>query len=189
MSSAAQPRPTPAWALDFPEPKATPPKISQEELAELVRTKSAGVDYLVVDVRRSDIEVSLPAASKSASVADHRIPHPASRIPHHIHARTLTNYHPAPIPTRPHAAPRCPRPSSKARSTSPPKHSTRPSRRSSTSSPRSPPSSSTARARSAAARAARAGTPTRSRPAPRRARSCSTAASRRGLRAGRATLT
>ena len=82
MASAAQPRPTPAWALDFPEPKATPPKISQEELAELVRTKSAGVDYLVVDVRRSDIEVSLPAASKSASAADHRIPHPSSHILH-----------------------------------------------------------------------------------------------------------
>ena len=102
MASAAQPRPTPAWALDFPEPKATPPKISQEELAELVRTKSAGVDYLVVDVRRSDIEVSLPAASKSASAADHRIPHPASRTTYTL-ARSLTiTPHRSPhAPTRP----------------------------------------------------------------------------------------
>ncbi|ETW80362.1 hypothetical protein HETIRDRAFT_243514, partial [Heterobasidion irregulare TC 32-1] len=52
----------PAWALDFPEPKATPPKISQEELAELVRTKTAGVDYLVVDVRRSDVEALIKGA-------------------------------------------------------------------------------------------------------------------------------
>jgi hypothetical protein len=34
------------------------PRLSADELAELIRTKKAGSDYLLVDVRRTDFSVS-----------------------------------------------------------------------------------------------------------------------------------
>lgn len=46
------------WHAKFPAPKSKPETISQDTLAELVRTKKAGVDYVVVDVRRNDFEAS-----------------------------------------------------------------------------------------------------------------------------------
>ena len=48
----------PDWATTLPVPKSNPAEISIAEVAELVRTKKAGTDYLVVDVRRTDFEVS-----------------------------------------------------------------------------------------------------------------------------------
>ncbi|KAI0067550.1 hypothetical protein BV25DRAFT_1818913 [Artomyces pyxidatus] len=53
---------TPMWAANFPQPISTPPKISHEELEELMRTKTAGVDFVVVDVRRTDIEALIKGA-------------------------------------------------------------------------------------------------------------------------------
>jgi hypothetical protein len=51
--------PTPAWAVPFPEPRATPSKISVDDLLAIMKTGTAGVDYVVVDVRRTDIEVRI----------------------------------------------------------------------------------------------------------------------------------
>ena len=42
----------------FPPPKATVPRLDVEELAALMASdKVAGRDYVVVDVRRTDLEV------------------------------------------------------------------------------------------------------------------------------------
>lgn len=46
------------WHAKFPAPKSKSETMSQDDLAELLRTKKAGVDYAVVDVRRNDFEVS-----------------------------------------------------------------------------------------------------------------------------------
>jgi len=61
---------TPAWYELLPAPRSQPPPITQEALAELIRTKEAGKDYVVVDVRRTDFEhgyvkgaINLPAHS------------------------------------------------------------------------------------------------------------------------------
>lgn len=51
------PKPTPTWALSFPEPRSHPPGISPEALHELVTTKAPVVDFLVIDVRRTDVDV------------------------------------------------------------------------------------------------------------------------------------
>ncbi|KAI0041387.1 Rhodanese-like protein [Auriscalpium vulgare] len=52
----------PAWATGLPPPRATPPKISTEQLVEMMKTQTAGVDYVVVDVRRTDIEALIKGA-------------------------------------------------------------------------------------------------------------------------------
>jgi hypothetical protein len=52
-----QPKPTPAWALSFPEPRSSPSKMSPDALHELMTTKAAGADFIVVDVRRTDVDV------------------------------------------------------------------------------------------------------------------------------------
>ena len=49
--------PTPEWAKAFPEPRTIPPKITHQVLVDILNTQTAGVDYVVVDVRRVDIEV------------------------------------------------------------------------------------------------------------------------------------
>lgn len=60
----------PEWAQSLPLPKSNPAYIEPAELAELIRTKTAGVDFLVVDLRRTDWDtayiktaVNLPAQS------------------------------------------------------------------------------------------------------------------------------
>ncbi|KAJ3557091.1 hypothetical protein NM688_g1657 [Phlebia brevispora] len=60
----------PEWAATLPAPKSNPPQIEASEVAELVRTKKAGIDFLVVDTRRQDWEnayirtsINLPAQS------------------------------------------------------------------------------------------------------------------------------
>lgn len=48
-----------SWHANFPTPKSSPAEISARELDKL--TGTPGVDYIVVDVRRTDIVgVSLP---------------------------------------------------------------------------------------------------------------------------------
>lgn len=51
-------KPVPEWAAAFPVPQSHPPSIEPEELAELIRSKQGGKDFLVVDVRRTDFEVT-----------------------------------------------------------------------------------------------------------------------------------
>ena len=51
------PKPTPAWALSFPQPRSHPPNISTDGLHELVATKAPTVDFIIVDVRRTDVDV------------------------------------------------------------------------------------------------------------------------------------
>ncbi|KAJ3557089.1 hypothetical protein NM688_g1658 [Phlebia brevispora] len=60
----------PDWAAPLPLPRSNPPELPASEVAELIRTKRAGVDFLVVDVRRMDWEnayirtsINLPAQS------------------------------------------------------------------------------------------------------------------------------
>src|SRR6266852_6569397 len=49
------PKPTPAWVLSFPQPRSHPPNISTDRLHELVATKAPAVDFIIVDVRRTDV--------------------------------------------------------------------------------------------------------------------------------------
>ncbi|KAH9018151.1 hypothetical protein EDB85DRAFT_2013380 [Lactarius pseudohatsudake] len=56
------PKPTPAWALSFPEPRSHPLRMSPDALHELLTTKSAAVDFVVVDVRRTDIDAMVTGA-------------------------------------------------------------------------------------------------------------------------------
>ncbi|KLO20699.1 hypothetical protein SCHPADRAFT_841891 [Schizopora paradoxa] len=58
------------WHDAFPQPKSSPPSISADELAVLLKTKTVGKDFVVVDVRRTDFEdwcipgaINLPAHS------------------------------------------------------------------------------------------------------------------------------
>ncbi|KDQ16682.1 hypothetical protein BOTBODRAFT_53780 [Botryobasidium botryosum FD-172 SS1] len=60
----------PAWYEALPAPRSQPPHITPDALAELIRTKEARKDYIVVDVRRTDFEhgyvkgaINLPAQS------------------------------------------------------------------------------------------------------------------------------
>jgi hypothetical protein len=64
------PKPTPPWALSFPEPRSHPPNISPDELHELVTTKAPVVDFIVVDVRRTDVDVR-PIFKRSGIVEPH----------------------------------------------------------------------------------------------------------------------
>jgi arsenical-resistance protein 2 len=58
VSTAPPPdQPQSSWTDAFPAPRSSPGGISNEELAQIVKTKQAGKDYLVVDVRRTDFEV------------------------------------------------------------------------------------------------------------------------------------
>ena len=57
MDSPNLPKPTPAWAQSFPEPRSRLLGMSPDALHELLTTKSAAIDFIVVDVRRTDIEV------------------------------------------------------------------------------------------------------------------------------------
>lgn len=61
---------TPQWHAAFPTPAFDTPRMSPESLADIMNSKVAGVDYLVVDVRRTDFEgivihgaINLPAHS------------------------------------------------------------------------------------------------------------------------------
>lgn len=47
----------PSWSVGLPEPKSSPPGISNEAVADLIKTKESGKDFIVVDVRRTDFEV------------------------------------------------------------------------------------------------------------------------------------
>ena len=57
MTDTQPSAPAPSWSAGLPEPKSSPPGVSHEELVQLVRTKTAGKDYIVVDVRRDDFKV------------------------------------------------------------------------------------------------------------------------------------
>ena len=46
------------WHAAFPTPPFDTPRMNAEILAEMVTQKVVGVDYVVVDVRRTDFEVS-----------------------------------------------------------------------------------------------------------------------------------
>jgi len=48
----------PIWHSVYPTPRLDIPRISAADLAHLVKNKKAGVDYIVIDVRRTDFEVS-----------------------------------------------------------------------------------------------------------------------------------
>jgi len=45
------------WYEAFPEPSWGLPTITAKELAEVVKTKKAGVDYIVIDLRRDDFTI------------------------------------------------------------------------------------------------------------------------------------
>lgn len=51
----------PDWASSLPLPKSNPPQIGSSEVAELIQTNKAGVDFLIIDTRRQDWEVSTDA--------------------------------------------------------------------------------------------------------------------------------
>ncbi|KAI0245862.1 hypothetical protein BJV78DRAFT_1119777 [Lactifluus subvellereus] len=51
------PKPTPVWAQSFPEPSSRPPSMSLDALHELISTKTTAIDFIVVDVRRTDVDV------------------------------------------------------------------------------------------------------------------------------------
>lgn len=51
------PAPAPSWSVGLPEPVSSPPGISNEVVAVLIKTKESGKDFIVVDVRRTDFEV------------------------------------------------------------------------------------------------------------------------------------
>ncbi|KAH7031374.1 Rhodanese-like domain-containing protein [Microdochium trichocladiopsis] len=62
---------TKPWHAAFPAPRTTEPgAVSREEMLELLRTATAGKDYVLVDLRRNDYEggtiktsINLPAQS------------------------------------------------------------------------------------------------------------------------------
>lgn len=60
---------TPEWARGLPQPKSTPGQIDPAEVAELIRTKTPGVDFVVVDLRRHDWEVG-PQPKIASTAAD-----------------------------------------------------------------------------------------------------------------------
>lgn len=47
----------PAWAARLPAPQSQPAWIDPSEVEELIRSRKAGVDFLIVDVRRDDAKV------------------------------------------------------------------------------------------------------------------------------------
>lgn len=49
----------PDWAQSLPHPKSSPSHIEPSEVAQLIRTKQPGVDFVVVDTRKQDWEVNL----------------------------------------------------------------------------------------------------------------------------------
>lgn len=51
------PAPAPSWSVGLPEPKSSPPGISNEVVADLIKTKESGKDFIIVDTRRTDFEV------------------------------------------------------------------------------------------------------------------------------------
>ncbi|KAF8598527.1 hypothetical protein BDV93DRAFT_398789, partial [Ceratobasidium sp. AG-I] len=58
------------WHAAFPTPSFDSPRMSHQVLAEMMAKRTAGVDYIVVDVRRTDFEtefikgaINLPAHS------------------------------------------------------------------------------------------------------------------------------
>ena len=56
------------WHATFPTPSFESPRMSHEALAEMMDKKKAGVDYMVVDVRRTDFEVSLSVHIMSLNI-------------------------------------------------------------------------------------------------------------------------
>ncbi|KAI0337555.1 arsenate reductase [Trametopsis cervina] len=48
----------PDWARPLPHPKSSPAHIEPSDVADLIRTKIPGVDFIVVDTRRQDWEAS-----------------------------------------------------------------------------------------------------------------------------------
>ncbi|KAG8844719.1 hypothetical protein FRB91_002377 [Serendipita sp. 411] len=74
------------WYSVYPPPRFDTPRISAEELAEIIKSKVEAVDYIVVDVRRTDFEdtfirgaLNLPAHSFYPTVST--ITKLLSRIP------------------------------------------------------------------------------------------------------------
>lgn len=46
------------WHDSLPAPQSTPPSLAPAELAAKIQNELPGKDYIVVDVRRTDMEVS-----------------------------------------------------------------------------------------------------------------------------------
>ncbi|KAI9452670.1 hypothetical protein F5148DRAFT_985887 [Russula earlei] len=55
-------KPTPSWALSFPQPRSRPSSMSPDALQRLMTTKVAAVDFIVIDVRRTDVDVVVSGA-------------------------------------------------------------------------------------------------------------------------------
>ena len=53
----------PDWAKSLPLPQSSPAHIDPAEVAELIHTKQAGIDYVVVDLRKADWDVRAPTSS------------------------------------------------------------------------------------------------------------------------------
>jgi arsenical-resistance protein 2 len=53
-------KPTPAWAQSYPEPRSRPSSMSPDTLRELITTKAPAIDFIIVDVRRADVDVRFP---------------------------------------------------------------------------------------------------------------------------------
>jgi hypothetical protein len=62
-----------SWHANLPKPKSTPAEISVQDVAAL--TGTPGVDYVVVDVRRTDIiGVRLPLSTADGRTTTPRAP-------------------------------------------------------------------------------------------------------------------
>lgn len=58
MANAQPANPEAPWHSVYPTPAFDTPRMSPSALADLMRSKVAGVDYIVIDVRRTDFEVN-----------------------------------------------------------------------------------------------------------------------------------
>jgi arsenical-resistance protein 2 len=59
MANAQPTNPNTPWHSVYPTPAFDTQRMSPSALADLMRSKVAGVDYIVIDVRRTDFEVIL----------------------------------------------------------------------------------------------------------------------------------
>ncbi|TXT06178.1 hypothetical protein VHUM_03651 [Vanrija humicola] len=51
------------WHAALPKPTSTPASVTVAELREIAKTKAAGKEYIVVDARRADFDVSDPGSN------------------------------------------------------------------------------------------------------------------------------
>jgi hypothetical protein len=68
MAQPSSSTPEKIWHSAFPTPSFNTPRMSHEVLAELIGQRAFGVDYIVVDVRRTDFEVGFSYRQRSTGV-------------------------------------------------------------------------------------------------------------------------